>query len=508
MAARRLRPAQLSVDPAPGVLPRVLHADPDLIAVDKPAGWLTHPDEATGRPDVFTHLGGGLGVHHRLDVDTSGVLVFSRTPTGAKRLAAAFEGGGAEKRYLAVVEGRPPASEGVLRGEVPEARGRPAETRYRSLGRGPGWTLVEASPITGRTHQIRAHLAQAGCPVRGDQRYGDPLDVRAPRLLLHCRSLDLPGGPRLEASPPAPFARYLNESGDLRAELRSDPGTTCFRERHGAGDGTPGLFVDRYGDWLWVQRDQGAADASLPAARGVYRIEALRDRSHGGQSPPVLAAGEAAPVPLDVVENGIEYRVVLGPHLSTGLFLDQRPQRAWVRAHAAGARVLNTFAHACGFTVAAAVGGASHTLSLDLDRDWLARLAPQLRANGLEPDPARHDTIHGDVFDWLRRLARREARYDLVILDPPSTSVGARGKRWSAAQDCGELVRLAVPLLAPGGRLLTITNHRGVTPARFGTLVSQGLPEGARLERVGPMPVDFPEDGPPTVKSWIWRLPG
>jgi 23S rRNA (cytosine1962-C5)-methyltransferase len=479
--------------------------------VDKPVGWLTHPDEATTRPDVFTWLGGGLGVHMRLDVDTSGVLCFSRSPAGARRLARAFEQGSIRKRYLAVVEGRPPAREGVLTGEVPAARGRPATTRYTVLAMhaATGTTLVEAWPITGRTHQIRAHFAAAGCPVRGDQRYGDPLDVRAPRLLLHCARIELAaeaGGGVFEAPVP-PELRASEGSEALRGGLVASTAHTCYRLLDGSGDAVPGLTVDRYADWLWIQRAIGAPEADLPPARGLYRIEALADRSHGGQAPPSLVAGEPAPEPLAVRENDVEYRVVLGPHLSTGLFLDQRPQRAWMRANAAGARVLNTFAHAGGFTVAAAVGGADRTVSVDLERDWLARVRPQIEANGVPADPARHDTIHGDVFDWLRRLGRRGERFDIVVLDPPSTSVGARGRRWSAAQDYGELVAQAAPLVAPGGFLWTITNHRGLTPEKFGARVVSGLPPGVVLERVGAMPVDFPHAGPPPTKSWLWRFP-
>ncbi|MCK6572538.1 pseudouridine synthase [Myxococcota bacterium] len=511
-AAGRLVPRCLSSEPAPGEVPRVLFQDADLVVVDKPIGWLTHPDEATARPDVFGWLGGGLGVHMRLDVDTSGVLCFSRSPAGARRLTRAFEHGDVRKRYLAVVEGRPPAREGTLTGEVPEARGRSATTRYRVLAsHAPtGTTLVEAEPVTGRTHQIRAHFAAAGCPVRGDRRYGSPLDVRAPRLLLHCAGITLgPGAGGIAFEAPTPPELCASEgAAALRRDLAAGSSHTCYRVSDGAGDGTPGWIVDRYGAWLWVQRAEGADEHPLPPARGVYRIDARADRSHGGQPPPALVAGEAAPDPLAVRENDLEYRVVLGPHLSTGLFLDQRPQRAWLRANADGARVLNTFAHAGAFTVAAAAGGAARTVSVDLERDWLARLGPQLVANDLAPDPARHDTIHGDVFDWLRRLGRRGERYDIVVLDPPSTSVGARGRRWSAAQDYGELVALAAPLVAPGGWLWTITNHRGLTPERFGARVSVGLPAGVQLERVSAMPVDFPHAGPPPTKSWLWRFPG
>jgi 23S rRNA (cytosine1962-C5)-methyltransferase len=205
------------------------------------------------------------------------------------------------------------------------------------------------------------------------------------------------------------------------------------------------------------------------------------------------------------MEHGTRFRVQLGAHLSTGLFLDQRPQRAWLARNASGLRVLNTFAHAGAFSVAAACAGAE-TVSLDLSKAWLARVATQLRENGL--DPAHHDTIYGDVFDWLPRLAKRGERYDLVILDPPSTSVGTRKRRWSVARDYGALAALAASMVAPGGRLWTVTNHKKTTPNHFVGLVSKTLPADFELERVCPPAVDFPCAGPAPVKTLVWRRSG
>ena len=98
-------------------------------------------------------------------------------------------------------------------------------------------------------------------------------------------------------------------------------------------------------------------------------------------------------------------------------------------------------------------------------------------------------------------------RFDLVILDPPSTST-AHGKRWSAGHDYPELVRQALPLVAPGGHLWTITNHRATPLERFARRIAGVLPEGAMLERICPPPLDFPEDGPFLVKTLVWALPG
>ena len=482
--------------PSPGAAPVELFGDADLLAVAKPAGWLTHEDGGGTRPDVVSALGERVGVHQRLDVGTSGVLLLSRSKAGARRLQDAFESRSVRKRYLAVVEGSPPAARGVL--DAPVA-GRPAETRYEVQARGADWTLLEAQPVTGRTHQVRAHLASVGCPVRGDARYGDALDPRAPRLLLHCAQVVL-GEARFDAPPPPEFARYLG--GDARAGLRGDAATTCFRELNGAADGCPGWAVDRYGDWLRVQHDADADAGPLPDARGVYVVDALRDRSKGGQTLPLLR-GEPAPSPLQVVERGVRYQVDLGAALSTGLFLDQRAQRGWLSTHAGGLRVLNTFAHAGGYSVAAGLAGAE-TVSIDLSRAWLDRIPRQLADNGI--DPSRHDCIYGDVFDWVRRLAKRGEQFDLVILDPPGTSVGKRKRRWSAVSDYDALVALAAPLVRPGGRLWTTTNVRRLGPGRFAGMVRRGLPHGARLERVCPPPVDFPCDGPAPVKTLVWRL--
>ncbi|MCX7669231.1 MAG: RluA family pseudouridine synthase, partial [Anaerolineae bacterium] len=191
----------------------ILYQDADLVVVDKPAGVPTHaadphdpyPADAlrvvqaqTGRPY--------LGMHQRLDAETSGVLLFAGRRAANPALARAFEGRAVEKTYLALVYGQPPRTEGVMdaaivrdRGETyrvaaaSDPRGLPARTRYRVLetvGRG-ALSRLELWPETGRPHQIRVHLAALGCPVVGDPLY-DPQRRPAPRLCLHAQRLALP----------------------------------------------------------------------------------------------------------------------------------------------------------------------------------------------------------------------------------------------------------------------------------------------------------------------------
>lgn len=510
-----------------GFKPQIIAERLDWVVVQKPAGWLTHPDGQEGsarRPDIFSwaqeRCQRSLGVHQRLDVSTSGVIAFSVTPKGAKEIEAALKTPGA-KRYLAVLEGVLDTDHGELTSPVPSAIGKEAITRYQVLNRGRSWTLIEAVPLTGRTHQIRAHCAQLGYPLRGDGRYGDSLDLRAPRSLLHAFELTIKGE-TFCASLPADMARYQSgdQSRDLetlcfegalaqRASLRVGEETDCYRLFNGDPEGFKGWRLDRYGEWLWLIHDQGAPFGPLPPeeAQGIYRLEALIDRSNGHQGGPQLWQGLAAPTPLTVTEAGVRYAVELGDQLSTGLFLDQRPQRAWLaKSGEPWGRVLNTFAHAGGFSVAAAMAGAE-TVSIDLSAKWLSRIPPQLELNGL--DPRSHQQLTGDVFDWIRRLAKRGERFDLIILDPPSTSVGKKKKRWSAVRDYPELVELTLPLLNPGGRLLTCTNSRKLSPYKFAKSLERVMPHssGFQLERVCAPGIDFPTDEPLAVKNLIWRAP-
>ena len=512
------QPAELVRHHVPHIIARRSH----FIVVNKPSGWLTHSDgrdEGEGRPDLVSwgrsELGLALRVHQRLDVSTSGVIAFSLDSEGDRILGAELSTSAGGKYYLAVVEGTELEQVGRIDRPVPKAPKRQAITDYKVLRRGQGWTLLEVKLLTGRTHQIRAHLASEGAPIRGDGRYGDPFDLRAPRTLLHASRLII-RGEMFEAEAPPCFARYLaDQYSDIgitalqgRVGLDRPGDLTCYRLFNGSAEGFPGWRVDRYGDWLWVIQDQGSVAGPLPDGfQGVYRLNALVDRSQGEQARPSLWRGDSAPNPLIVYEAGVRYAVELGEQLSTGLFLDQRPQRAWLaRMSKPVGRVLNTFAHAGGFSIASGYAG-SETVSIDLSGRWLSRIPRQLEVNDL--DPRQHRCLTGDVFDWLRRLTKRGERFDLIILDPPSTSVGKKKKRWSAARDYPELIKLALPLLSPGGRMMTSTNHRKLTPRKFARLTASVLSpkEGYRLERVCAPGVDFPTDDPLSVKNLIWRAP-
>ncbi len=205
---------------------RILYSDRHLAAVDKPAGvaaqaTLTHDRGAL--PDLVARLlGGEVYVVHRLDRETSGVTVLARTREAAARLAGAFRLAAPRKTYLALAARAPDPLDGRVEaplGRDPSRPGRravvpsgePAATGYRTLRVGPsGAALVECRPETGRTHQIRVHLAGLGAPLLGDPRYGGPKrvgGVAVPRLMLHALRLELDHpatGERLALAAPVP----------------------------------------------------------------------------------------------------------------------------------------------------------------------------------------------------------------------------------------------------------------------------------------------------------------
>lgn len=177
----------------------VLHEDADLVVVLKAAGLPVQPGPGHGTDTLLNVVAArwadalelgpdrGWGLVHRLDLETSGPLVLARTPAAYDGLVAAFAGRQVEKEYLALVRGAAPA-----RGEVATpVAGKDALTRFERREQGRGASLVAAWPVTGRTHQVRVHLASIGHPLLGDARHGDPAKdpVRAPRVALHCRRL-------------------------------------------------------------------------------------------------------------------------------------------------------------------------------------------------------------------------------------------------------------------------------------------------------------------------------
>jgi 23S rRNA (cytosine1962-C5)-methyltransferase len=518
--------------------------------VNKPPGWNTHapaPHAGEGIYDWLKHREprwARLAIIHRLDKETSGLLVFGKTPEANRSLTRQFAEREVHKRYILVTD-RPALREefavisAILRvGDRYVARpltegGDRAETRFRVIRREEGRTWIEAEPVTGRTHQIRVQAAAEGLPILGDSLYEGS---SASRLHLHAAVLEFnqprSGEPLRCAVPPdfvTPAARQLRDAVIDRA------GTDAFRCVHGSADGRPGRYRDRRGAWMLLEGEETPTEQEAsallgsgegpPAVLGVYFKRLLRQvrKASATEASPQLLAGIPAPERFPVRENGVTFELGVTEGYSVGLFLDQRDnRRRLLHGHvasgfalygaqeAAAPEVLNCFAYTCAFSVCAALGGA-RTTSLDLSRKYLDWGRRNFELNGL--DLAGHDFIYGDVFDWLKRLAKKARQFDVLILDPPTFSRSREHGDFRSETDYGKLVSLALPLLRPDGVLLASTNVARLGPEPFtGQVHAAILKAGRRIiqEHYVPQPPDFPvtREEPAHLKTLWLRISG
>ena len=211
----------------------ILYEDDDVIVVNKPSGLLTHAkgglsDEPTVaeiiRPKTsFATDTDRPGIVHRLDRDTSGLLIITKNPESAAHLQRQFAERTAKKTYIAITDGKPKLNAAKIDlpiGRNPSApstfridpNGKPAQTTYHVLAENDAQSLIELKPTTGRTHQLRVHLAHLNAPILGDRVYGKSSDCR---MMLHAQKLEitLPSGERkvFEAAIPDEFKRFFPE---------------------------------------------------------------------------------------------------------------------------------------------------------------------------------------------------------------------------------------------------------------------------------------------------------
>jgi len=493
---------------------RVLCDDSELLVIDKLPGMPVHGGDESAGDDLVGRLkardlarGGEryLGIHQRLDQDVSGLLFLNRNPAHNRELARDSERRAIRRQYLAVVsQAESLAAQGTLehslvavkgaQSRVVERGGQRAITHFSVRARLGERALVELSLETGRKHQIRAQLAAIGAPVAGDALYGgEP----APRLMLHCTKLHLPTFDRsFESQPPHYLSEWLARGSLLIPE---DPGPAledagCLRWRlsgkasalrlvNADADLLPGVVVEVYGEFATLSlstREALEHKAELgnalvtKGASGVYaklRLRTdLRRKSVTELAPPQPIAGTEAPKPLVISEQDMKLGVDLADGLSTGLFVDQRDNRARVRAASRGLRVLNLFAYTCSFSVAAALGGAREVVSVDLSKRALERGKRNFELNGLPLEP--HRFVVDDAVKWLKRAARRGQSFDLAIVDPPSFSTSGKGT-FSVASGYLGLLEGVFDVLGKGAKLLAVTNHQKTSQAQLRAMLGK-----------------------------------
>jgi 23S rRNA (cytosine1962-C5)-methyltransferase len=309
------------------------------------------------------------------------------------------------------------------------------------------------------------------------------------------------------------YTSQIERALRLRQPLLEDDAIDAVRILNGAADGVPGLVIEKLGPVLIAQLHEQRLAMGEDAARAiaeqlcrrlgataVYRKWFVRER--GGVDPRIAEAhqdpepwlGQAAAPEHAVREHELQFFVRPYDGFSYGLFLEHRDNRKRVRELSAGRRVLNLFAYTCGFSVAAAAGGAVQVASVDAHKRYLEWGKRNFELNGL--DVAPHRFYCSDVFEFYKRARRQKLRYDLVILDPPTFSRQRKPRRVFVLEEQLEaLCAGAIELLERDGLLLLATNDRGISRQRLEQAV-QSVAGGRRCDiRERPaLPVDFAGD--------------
>ena len=293
------------------------------------------------------------------------------------------------------------------------------------------------------------------------------------------------------------FETLFRQAKEKRRAYYQDELTTAFRLFNQEGDGFGGLTVDLYGDYAvfsWYnsyvyQIRQTISEAFrqvFPEVLGAY--EKIRFKGLDYESAHVY--GQEAPDFFTVLENGVLYQVFMNDGLMTGIFLDQHEVRgSLVDGLAMGKSLLNMFSYTAAFSVAAAMGGASQTTSVDLAKRSRELSQAHFQANGISTDD--HRFIVMDVFEYFKYAKRKGLTYDVIVLDPPSF---ARNKKqtFSVAKDYHKLISQSLEILNPGGIIIASTNAANVSRQKFTEQIDKGFAGRSYqiLNKYG-LPADF-----------------
>ena len=293
------------------------------------------------------------------------------------------------------------------------------------------------------------------------------------------------------------FETLFRQAKEKRKSYYQDDLTTAFRLFNQEGDGFGGLTVDLYGDYAvfsWYnsyvyQIRQTISEAFrqvFPEVLGAY--EKIRFKGLDYESAHVY--GQEAPDFFTVLENGVLYQVFMNDGLMTGIFLDQHEVRgSLVDGLAMGKSLLNMFSYTAAFSVAAAMGGASQTTSVDLAKRSRELSQAHFQANGISTGD--HRFIVMDVFEYFKYAKRKGLTYDVIVLDPPSF---ARNKKqtFSVAKDYHKLISQSLEILNPGGIIIASTNAANVSRQKFTEQIDKGFAGRSYqiLNKYG-LPADF-----------------
>lgn len=278
--------------------------------------------------------------------------------------------------------------------------------------------------------------------------------------------------------------RKLATAIGRRQPFFSNPETTAFRVFNGEGDGFGGLIIDYYAgfyliSWysegIYTFKDQViAALQNVVEYKGIYQKKRFDTKGQYIEEDDFVT-GERGEFPMIVKENDVNFAVYLNDGAMTGIFLDQRDVRNAIKQkYAKGKTVLNTFSYTGAFSVAAVLGGAVKTTSVDLAKRSSSKTIEQFSVNGI--DFETQDILVMDVFNYFKYAKRKELKFDVVILDPPSF---ARSKKYtfSTSKDYTNLMKEAIGITEKNGVIVASTNSASFGMKKFKGFIDKAFKE-------------------------------
>lgn len=261
------------------------------------------------------------------------------------------------------------------------------------------------------------------------------------------------------------FEKKIISALNKRAAFYNNPQTTAFRVFNGEGDGVGGVTIDYFdGYYLINWYSEGIytfRDYIINSLKKLIEFKAIYQKKRFNTEGKYIdedgfVLGQRGKFPIIVKENGVKFAVYLNEGAMVGVFLDQRNVRKAIRdKYSRGKTVLNTFSYTGAFSIFAALGGAKKTTSVDLANRSLPKTIEQFSINGI--DYEAHDIVVEDVFNYFKYAVKKNIKFDMVILDPPSFAKSKKYK-FSAAKDYKNLLKEAIAITEDKGIIVASTN--------------------------------------------------
>lgn len=461
----------VSGSPSRIILNNVLSKDHDLLCVYKPSGINTHRSDygRVGLLEILEdELRTQLFVVHRLDQETSGLMLFAKNKETTQKLAEEWENGRVQKVYHFLTSSPSKKKNFTVKSAIKKVKNffvsdgsspSNSETHFEWLRNEAGIHLWRARPATGKPHQIRLHARDAEIPILGDTLYGgqasnrvylsaDSLHIPALDLELHLESF-IKNFSKPDLLP-------LEEAREKMQRFLSSPPTgSCYRFSHNE---SREYRVDVYGEqaWIYWYGDQSPETLVFDIVKTLKLPAYVREMKTS--RPPAAIPYESTSPRLHwrAQEQGVNYELRADQGNSPGLFLDQEENRLWVRNHSDGLDVLNLFCYTSGFSVCAALGGARSVTSVDVSKNFINWSKKNFELNGLNPE--NYEFWVQDSVVFLEACKKRNRKFDLILCDPPTLG-RSKFSTFDLKKDVQVLVRLCLDSLSPRGVLQFSCNY-------------------------------------------------